>query len=137
VITAGQPRRGLTALAFGVSSTATHDSMPRDGDGPKAITTYLASHTARDVDAAMRSYGEDAVVTDDGKTYRGRDKIRSWFENAASEYTYTSELTGAQQSDKTTYVATHHIEGNFPGGTVDLDFTFTLKDDMIVRLVIA
>jgi ketosteroid isomerase-like protein len=104
---------------------------------PEAITTYLASHTARDVDATMRRYAEDAVVTDDGKTYRGRDEIRAWFTNAASEYTYTTELTGVRQSDETTYVATQHLEGNFPGGSVDLDFTFTVQDDMIVRLVIA
>ncbi|MGW6276419.1 nuclear transport factor 2 family protein [Kribbella sp. NPDC055071] len=104
---------------------------------PEAITTYLAGHTARDIDAAMRWYAEDAVVTDDGKTYRGRDEIRAWLGNAATEYTYTSELTGARQSDETTYVATHHLEGNFPGGSVDLDFTFTLKDDLIVHLVIA
>jgi hypothetical protein len=32
-------------------------------------------------------------------------------------------------------VATHHLEGNFPGGTVDLDFTFTLDDNLITRLV--
>jgi hypothetical protein len=104
---------------------------------PEAITRYLTSHTTRDLDAAMRWYAADAVVTDEGKTYRGHDEIRSWLSSSASEYTYTSELIGSRHNDDGTYVATHHLEGNFPGGTVDLDFTFTLTDDLIVRLDIA
>ena len=104
---------------------------------PATITNYLAAHTARDLDAAMQWYAADAVVTDDGTTYRGRDEIRAWLGRAASEYTYTTELVAARQVDDTTYVATHHLEGNFPGGTVDLDFTFSLDGDLITRLVIA
>jgi len=104
---------------------------------PATITNYLTAHTARDLDTAMQSYADDAVVTDDGKTYRGRDEIRAWLGRAATEYSYTSELVAARRVDDTTYVATHHLEGDFPGGTVDLDFTFTLDDDLIVRLVIA
>ncbi len=104
---------------------------------PTTITAYLVSHTARDLDAAMRWYADDAEVIDEGKPYYGRDEIRAWLGSAASEYTYTIDLIGARQVDDTTYVATHHLEGNFPGGTVDLDFTFTLQDDLITRLVIA
>ena len=104
---------------------------------PDTITKYLAAHTARDLDSAVQWYYDDAEVTDDGKTYRGRDEIRAWLGRAASEYTYTTELIGSRQVDDSTYVATHHLEGDFPGGTVDLDFTFTREDDMITRLVIA
>jgi hypothetical protein len=104
---------------------------------PTTITAYLTSHTARDLDAAMQWYAADAEVADEGKTYRGHDEIRGWLTQAAGEYTYTVDLIGARQVDDHTYVATHHLEGNFPGGTVDLDFTFTLEDDVITRLVIA
>jgi hypothetical protein len=104
---------------------------------PNAITSYLTAHTARDIDTAMRWYAADAEVTDEGKTYHGHDEIRAWLARSASEYTYTTELIGSRQVDDHTYVATHHLEGNFPGGTVDLDFTFTLEDDKITQLVIA
>lgn len=104
---------------------------------PTAITSYLTAHTTRDLDAAMGWYAADAEVTDEGKTYHGHDEIRAWLDRSASEYTYTTELIGARRLDDHTYVATHHLEGNFPGGTVDLDFTFTLKDDKITQLVIA
>lgn len=104
---------------------------------PDTITKYLISHVTRNVPAAMRWYADDAEVTDDSKTYRGHDEIRAWLASAASEYSYTTELTSARQVDEQTYVATHHLEGNFPGGTVDLDFTFTLTDGAITRLVIS
>ncbi|BDH12805.1 hypothetical protein [Streptomyces hygroscopicus] len=45
-------------------------------------------------------------------------------------------LTDAQQTDATCYLATHHLEGNFPGGTIDLRYQFTLRDGLIERLVI-
>jgi len=104
---------------------------------PDTITKYLIGHVTRNVPAAMRWYADDAEVTDDGKTYRGRDEIRAWLARSASEYSYTTELTSTRQVDEHTYVATHHLEGNFPGGTVDLDFTLTLVDGLISRLVIA
>ncbi len=104
---------------------------------PDTITKYLISHVTRNVPAAMRWYADNAEVTDDGKTYRGHDEIRAWLASAASEYSYTTELTSARQVDEQTYVATHHLDGNFPGGTADLDFTFTLIDGRIARLVIS
>jgi len=39
---------------------------------PNSITKYLASRTARDVDAAMRWYADDVEVTDEGATRSGR-----------------------------------------------------------------
>ncbi len=38
--------------------------------------------------------------------------------------------------DDSHYDARHHLEGNFPGGVVDLHFRFTLRDGQIARLVI-
>ncbi|HWD84072.1 MAG TPA: nuclear transport factor 2 family protein, partial [Kribbella sp.] len=97
---------------------------------------YLTAHIARDVDAAVRWYADDAEVTDDGRTYRGRDEIRAWLGDAAREYTYTTELTAVRRIDDHTYVAAHRLEGNFPGGVADLDFTFTIDNDLITALVI-
>ncbi len=54
----------------------------------------------------------------------------------AGEYTYTIELTGAEKIDDEHYTAINHLEGDFPGGVVDLHFRFTLRDGRIARLVI-
>jgi ketosteroid isomerase-like protein len=103
---------------------------------PEVIRTYLKAHEARDLDDAVGRYLPDATVTDEGRTYRGRDEIRGWLSQAASEFTYTIELTGAEKLDEQRYDVTHHLEGNFPGGRADLHFRFTVRDGAIARLVI-
>ncbi len=106
------------------------------GTLPEVITRYLAAHQARDLDPALVCYTDDAVVVDEGHTYRGRREIRDWLARSASEYTYTVKLTGAQRVDDEHFVAVHHLEGNFPGGVVDLRFRFTLREGRIAELVI-
>ncbi|ASW56196.1 nuclear transport factor 2 family protein [Plantactinospora sp. KBS50] len=105
-------------------------------DLPDVITRYLVAHRAQDVEAAVASHTQDAAVTDEGRTHHGRDAIRSWLTRAAGEYTYTTRLTGAARVDDEHFVAIQRLEGNFPGGTVDLNFRFTLRDDRIAELVI-
>jgi ketosteroid isomerase-like protein len=103
---------------------------------PETITSYLTAHQARELDTAIGCYTADATVVDEGNTYRGPDEIRGWLERSASEYTYTIELTGAQRIDDDHYVAIHHLEGDFPGGVVDLRFQFTLREGRIAALTI-
>jgi ketosteroid isomerase-like protein len=103
---------------------------------PETITNYLKAHQARDLDAAIESYTPDATVTDEGRTYHGPDEIRAWLSRSASEYTYTIEMIGATEIDQDHYDVTHHLEGNFPGGQVDLRFRFSMRDGAISRLVI-
>ena len=106
------------------------------GDLPAIITSYLKAHMARDIDVAVRSYAPDATVTDEGKTYRGREEIRQWLSRSASEFTYTIEMIGATKVAGNRYIAMHHLEGNFPGGRVDLQFRFTLRGGEISQLTI-
>ena len=100
---------------------------------PASISSYLVAHQARDLDTAVGYYTEDAITVDEGHTYGGPQQIRDWLATAASEYTYTIELTGARRIDDEHYVAIHHLEGNFPGGVADLQFKFTLRGGRISR----
>lgn len=43
-----------------------------------------------------------------------------------SEFTYTIQMTGSTKIDDNRDDAMHHLEGNFPGGQVDLHFRVTL-----------
>lgn len=106
-------------------------------DLPAVITGYLAAQHARDADAAVAACTGDAVVTDDGRTYRGPDEIHAWVRDAASEYRYTTELIAAARVDDAHYDVSHHLEGDFPGGVADLHYRFTLRGTAIARLVIA
>jgi ketosteroid isomerase-like protein len=103
---------------------------------PEVITSYLKAHQARDLDAAIERYTDDASVVDEGRTYNGPDEIRAWLSRSASEFTYTIAMTGVTKLGDDRYDVTHHLEGNFPGGKVDLHFGFTLRDGRIGRLVI-
>jgi hypothetical protein len=107
-------------------------------DLPDTVRAYLTAHTARDTTTALAAYTPDAEVTDEGRTYRGTTEIRGWLERSSSEYTFTTELTGAQRIDDRQWVAVSHLEGDFPGGVVDLRYRFTLDgEDRIAALTIA
>ncbi len=103
---------------------------------PGVVTRYFTAQTARDFDTLVTLFADDAVVIDDGQTMRGANQIRAWRENVASVYEYTTELRGLEPAGDGTDVARVHLEGNFPGGTVDLRYRFTLDGDAIRRLEI-
>lgn len=104
---------------------------------PTAIRGYLAAQTARDTDAALRAFAPTAVVVDQDQTFRGTDEILVFLREAGAEFTYTTELISASRVDDARWVATNHLEGDFPGGVADLDYRFTMNGDLIAKLVIA
>ena len=104
---------------------------------PAAIRSYLAAHDAGDADTALRAFTPTAVVVDDGVTYRGTEEIRRFLAEAGAGFTYTSTLVAAERSDDAHWVATKHLEGDFPGGVVELRYRFAMDGDSIAELVIA
>lgn len=103
---------------------------------PEVITRYIAAQTTHDFDTLLTLFADDAVVIDEGRTRRGASEIRAWRENAATAYQYTTELRGVTASPEGKYLARVHLEGNFPGGTVDLSYHFTIDGDTICELEI-
>lgn len=103
---------------------------------PTTITNYLIGHAAKDTTAAIAAFAPDAVVTDEGQHYRGRDRIGEWLDGAAADYTFTTEFTGATARDATHVDVSQRLVGDFPGGTADLRFRFTMDGALIARLVI-
>ena len=104
---------------------------------PATIRAYLAAHAAGEADAAARTFASTAVVVDQDETFRGTEEVLDFLRNAGGEFTYTTELIGAQRIDEAHWVAVNRIEGDFPGGVADLSYRFTLADDLLVELVIA
>ncbi|MFG2064853.1 nuclear transport factor 2 family protein [Micromonospora sp. NPDC048871] len=103
---------------------------------PAVITAYLSAHEARDTETAVRAFAVDAVVTDEGHTYRGREEIRAWLTNSGSRYTYSTDFVGAHRIGAAQFDVLQHLEGNFPGGSADLHYRFTLAGTSIIRLTI-
>ena len=102
---------------------------------PDTIKTFMTALDTRESDRALATLTTDAVVTDEGRDYAGTEDIGAWLATAASEYTYTTEFTGASTTDAGVDV-TQHLEGSFPGGVADLHYRFTLEGALISRLVI-
>ena len=104
---------------------------------PVPVRDFLAAHAARDADTAVGAFTPDAVVTDEGHTFRGTEQVLRFLRDSGSEFSYTTELTGAERVDDEHWVAVNHLEGRFPRGVVDLAYRFAMDGDLIAELVIA
>jgi hypothetical protein len=107
---------------------------------PQAVMRFLREadpqHKANAHDLLV-AFATDATVVDNEHSYTGHDEIHRWREAESSKYTYTVMATHVEKFDDTRYVVTNRLEGDFPGGVVDVIYRFTLADDLITRLEIA
>jgi hypothetical protein len=103
---------------------------------PDVISRYYAAAAANDLDTLIGCFTADAHVLDEGRDYHGVSEIRTWRESVASQFSYTTEITGTKQTGDREYVVSTHLEGDFPGGVVDLDQRFTLAGELISDLSI-
>jgi ketosteroid isomerase-like protein len=104
---------------------------------PNAVSGYFEADARRDNDAIVALFTDDAVVVDEGETRRGIDDIRAWRDGAASRYDYTTEVFDIERTGDHAYLVVGRLTGNFPGGTADLKWRFTLRGDRITYLHIA
>jgi ketosteroid isomerase-like protein len=104
---------------------------------PTTVRDFFAAHVVRDADTASSFLAEDAVVVDQGETFRGREEAHAFLRDAGSEFEYTTEQIGARRVDDAHWVVTVRLEGTFPGGVAELDYRFALRDDLVAELVIA
>lgn len=111
--------------------------MPSLDNAPEIVKRYFKLDAERDVEGIVALFGDDATVIDEGEARAGLDAIRGWRTGAASEYEYTTTVTGSEALGEGRYRVTGRLEGNFPGGTVDLNHDFTIGGDRIRRLEIA
>lgn len=114
----------------------TEDTI-RPDELPATIRAFLAAHAAREADAAVRTFTDDAVVVDQAETFRGTDQVLAFLRDAGSEFTYTTELVAARRDDDAHWRVVNRIEGDFPGNVADLTYRFTLADGLISELTIA
>jgi hypothetical protein len=92
---------------------------------PPAVAAYLDAGPDTESAAIGELFTTNAVVVDDGHTYRGRAEIIAWRADIARSFTYTTTRLRTERGDNT-IVVVDRIEGNFPGGRVDITSRFTL-----------
>ncbi|WP_370287885.1 nuclear transport factor 2 family protein [Nocardioides sp.] len=111
-----------------------HDNDTRgEGDLPPVVHAFLQAHRAHDADTALRLLTPDAVISDVGEAHSGKESLRRFIATAGTEFAFTTEVTGVRR-DGGAWVVGHHLAGDFPGGTADLDYRFLLAADLIARL---
>jgi ketosteroid isomerase-like protein len=110
------------------------------GTLPPVISEYLAASDRGDAEAIVRCFAEHAVVVDEGQEWLGTAAIRRWRATVATAYQYTIQVTEAKTLGEADGVERHdvylHLEGNFPGGEVDLIDRFALRGGRIASLEI-
>ncbi|OIJ25499.1 nuclear transport factor 2 family protein [Nocardioides luteus] len=113
-----------------------HTDLPSDLL-PTTVRDFFAAHVVHDADTAASFLTDDAVIVDQDETFRGREAVHAFLRDAGSEFDYTTEQIGARRVDDAHWVLTVRLEGTFPGGVAELDYRFTLRDDLVAELVIA
>jgi len=104
---------------------------------PDVILRYFEHDADRDIDSIVDLFAEDATIIDEGEERHGTAEIQAWQTGAASKYTYTTEITDTEALGGDRYIVTGRLTGNFPGGTADLKWDFTIAGEHITRLSIA
>src|SRR5467141_3665354 len=65
---------------------------------PKPIAAYFSADKG-DATAVSECFTENAVVKDEGHTYKGRPAIEKWKTDSSAKYEYTSEPFACEEKD--------------------------------------
>jgi hypothetical protein len=104
-------------------------------DMPQSVARYFESEKSADTDVIPECFAQDAVVHDEGRTFRGVDAIKAWKSEAKAKYRYTAEVLAASQSGDRCLVRAR-LTGDFAGSPIELSYAFTLRNDRISTLEI-
>lgn len=102
---------------------------------PDPISTYFEISNGSDIAQIAHCFTPDAVVVDEGRTYRGHDAIQSWQREARKKFEYTVEPVSVSQDGDRLKVTTN-VVGNFAGSPAQLDHVFARAEDKIRSLEI-
>ena len=104
---------------------------------PDVVRRYFVLDADREIESILALFTDDATVVDERETRHGTTAIRAWQTGPASRYTYTTDVLGTDALTADRFVVTGRLTGNFPGGTAELKWDFTVTGGRISRLVIA
>ena len=102
---------------------------------PAPIAAYITAENEDDGAAVANCFAENAIVRDEGRTMVGLAAIQQWKRETKQKYHHTiAPLASVQKDGKT--VVTSRLTGDFPGGSVDVQFIFEIASDRIISLEI-
>jgi ketosteroid isomerase-like protein len=100
---------------------------------PSIIADLLTAQEKYDSKAFSECFSDDAVVFDEGKTYRGKKEVRQWNEMTNAKYkTKYEPLEISNNGDG--IILTAKISGTFPGSPAIIKYHFETKNNKITSL---
>lgn len=96
-------------------------------------TRFVESMNTQNSADFISCFSPDAVVEDEGQTYRSTAEIQAWIEEAFRKYQPILAVTQATFSN-TGAVITGTVSGSFPGSPVMLHYHLTIVEDHISTL---
>ncbi|MDR0245886.1 MAG: nuclear transport factor 2 family protein [Burkholderia sp.] len=102
---------------------------------PDSIRVYFEFSNGADTARIADCFTQEAVVVDEGRTYRGYDAIQSWKRESRKTFAFTVEPVSVSR-DGNRLTVTANVAGNFPGSPVQLDHVFDLALGKIESLEI-
>ncbi|MGL1724263.1 nuclear transport factor 2 family protein, partial [Vibrio parahaemolyticus] len=79
---------------------------------PAAAQGFVDGWQGGDADKVAALFAADAVVSDQGETFRGLDEIRGWIDGSIHLFTTTLTFLGAREVDGM-IGASYRLEGDF------------------------
>jgi len=102
---------------------------------PKTVQTYVEAYNARNREAALACFSDDALVHDEAKDHCGRKAIAEWLGETLEKYQPLLTPGKVEGGDQKPVVAMT-VSGSFPGSPVQLHFRFSIEDGKIAELII-
>ena len=103
---------------------------------PKLIADLMAAQDKYDSNAFAENFSNDAIVHDEGKTYKGKKEIRQWNETTNARYkTKYQPLKISKKGDE--IILTAKVSGTFDGSPITLKYNFQIKEAKITSLRIS
>lgn len=102
---------------------------------PHPIDLYVQLENSGAVEALSDCFTPDAVVRDEGHTYKGLASIKQWKAETKRKYNHTVAPSEVAQRDGETILRAT-VTGSFPGSPATLELRFALRDGKIASLEI-
>jgi hypothetical protein len=104
---------------------------------PDVVSRYFERDADRDIDSIVGLFAEDATVIDEGEERHGTAKSGPGRPAQPRNTPTRPKSRAPKHSAPTATCVTGRLTGNFPGGTADLKWDFTIAGQHITKLVIA
>ena len=100
---------------------------------PQPIADYVEANAQLDVDAMLKPFAADAVLSDNGKRHEGHAALRTLFEDEviAVKAIFTPDAVRHEDGQVVVEGPAH---GDFKGSPIRFTYRFTLENDTIKAL---